>query len=119
MLDINLVNRKVELEQQVLDLKLWLAQKEDLGYNDFISKPENEKFVKSAKDKVIAQIKMADENWLNKELELFELEKDLKIVKSRYDILVETLRCVTNPNSGVTIGMFLEYQDNFISNLLS
>lgn len=118
MLDINLVNRKVELEQQVLDLKLWLSQKEELGYSDFISKPDNEKFVKSAKDKVVAQIKMADESWLNKELELFELEKDLRVIKSRYDILVETLRCASNPNSGVTIGMFLEYQDSFISDLV-
>ena len=117
MISLDLLKTKSGLEQKVTELKLWLVQKEDVEYTNFIQNPENAAQVKSAKDKIVSQLKLQDEEWLNKEQDLSSFELDLKVLNARYDILRDTLKCVSNPNSGVDINYFLTFQEQFIKDL--
>jgi hypothetical protein len=65
MINLDLLKTKSGLEQKVAELKLWLVQKEDVEYTNFIQNPENATQVKSAKDKIVSQLKLQDEECLN------------------------------------------------------
>lgn len=117
MIDIRLLKAKAKIEEEVRASKLWLIQKEDVEYTNFISDPLNEKLVKSAKDKIISQLKVNDEEWLQRELDLDSQELALKIINTRYETLSITLRALGNPQSGVDINMFNGLQKLYMEDL--
>lgn len=117
MINIEVVNKKIKLESKVIELKLALAQKEDRSYTDFIQDPLNASMIKSAKDKIISQIKQQDSEWLEMESDLSLAETSLKAINIKLDILRDTLKCVANHNSGITFEMFDKFQQTFIKDL--
>lgn len=117
MINIDIVNKKIKLESKVIELKLALAQKEDKSYTEFIQDPLNSSMVKSAKDKIISQIKQEDSEWLEMESDLSLAETSLKALNIKIDILRDTLKCVANHNSGVNFEMFDKFQTQFIKDL--
>jgi len=80
---IELIEALNEARQNMTGLKLWLSQKEVVEY--FNWKQENEKD-RTAMDKVIAQLKMQDEEWLLKESEYYQWKNRYEYVKNVYDI---------------------------------
>lgn len=117
MISLDLLNKKAQFEDRVAGLKLELAKKEDMMYTAFIQNPLNASQVKSAKDKIISQLKQDDVEWLEQENDLSLCEISLKVLNTRYDILRDTLKTVANPNSGVDINYFLTFQEQFIKDL--
>ena len=117
MINIDIVNKKIKLESKVIELKLALAQKEDKSYTEFIQDPLNSSMIKSAKDKIISQIKQEDAEWLEMESDLSLAETSLKALNVKIDILRDTLKCVANPNSGINFEMFDKFQTQFIKDL--
>lgn len=116
MIKIELINLKIEIEEEVMELKLWLTQKEDLEYSNWKASPLNEKD-KSAKDKILAQLKQDDEDWIRKESELSEKELALKMVNIRVDTLQNTLRAISNDKSGINYTMFEKLQADYLKDL--
>lgn len=66
-------------------LKLELDQKEIVQYNAWKSLPDNEKS-REALEKVVAKLKLEDENWLNQEEELVILKNKATIVNNIVDM---------------------------------
>lgn len=63
-----------ELLKKVSELKLWLAQKEVIEYSNW---KNNNATDRTAMDKVVANLKLADDKWLGKEQEYEALSADL------------------------------------------
>ena len=117
MINIDIINRKIKLESKVIELKLALAQKEDKNYSQFIQDPLNASMVKSAKDKIVSQLKQEDSEWLEMESDLSLAETSLKALNIKIDILRDTLKSLSNPSSGVNFEMFDRFQTLFIKDL--
>ena len=117
MINIDIVNKKIKLEAKVIELKYTLATKEDRAYTEFIQNPLNSALVKSAKDKILSQLKQDDTEWLEQENDLSLAETSLKAINIKLDILRDTLKCVANPNSGITYEMFEQFQHKLIADL--
>ena len=66
-----------KVRNEYTNLKLWLEQKEIVEY--YAWKQENEKD-RTAMDKIIAKLKLEDDEWLNKDEEVLKL-------KNKYDLL--------------------------------
>ena len=77
MLNINMIQTREEIATKIAELKVWLSQKEVVEYSNWKAQPENEK-ARDAMDKVTANLKLADDKWLEKEAELRSLEPRLK-----------------------------------------
>jgi len=86
MLKVDYIRSREEVAGKVAELKIWLAQKEVISYNNWKALPENEKS-RDAMDKVVAKLKLQDDNWLEKEVELRELEPRLKSM----DLCINTI----------------------------
>ena len=117
MIKIELLQAKARIEEEVRATRLWLIHKEDLEYSNFISNPLNEKMLKSAKDKIISQLKIEDEIWIQKEMDLDSQEMALKIINIGYETLQNTLRALGNPNSGINNEMFQAIQELYLKEL--
>lgn len=93
MLKVDYIRSREEVAGKVAELKLWLSQKEVISYNNWKALPENEKS-RDAMDKVVAKLKLEDDNWLEKEVELRELEPRLKSM----DVCLNAIMAVLQSN---------------------
>ena len=93
MLKVDYIRSREEVAGKIAELKLWLAQKEVISYNNWKTLPENEKS-RDAMDKVVAKLKLEDDNWLEKEVELRELEPRLKSM----DVCLNAIMAVLQSN---------------------
>ena len=66
------------------ELKLWLAQKEVVEYNNW--KMNNEKD-RTAMDKVVAKLKLEDDEWMNKEQDYITIENEYRKFMNTYEIV--------------------------------
>lgn len=88
MLDVKLLKLRVNLERSYKELKLELKQKELVQYASYkLASPQD----KSAKEKIIDSLKLADDDWLLQEEELLAKEGNLKIVNLIIDTLQGTI----------------------------
>ena len=88
MLDVKLLKLRVNLERSYKELKLELKQKELVQYASYkLANPQD----KSAKEKIIDSLKLADDQWLLQEEELLAKEGNLKIVNLIIDTLQGTI----------------------------
>ena len=88
MIDVKLLKLKIELERSYKELKLELKQKELVQYASYKLANSNDK---SAKEKIIDSLKLADDQWLLQEEELLAKEGNLKIVNLIIDTLQSTI----------------------------
>ena len=88
MLDVKVLKLKIELERSYKELKLELKQKELVQYASYKLANSNDK---SAKEKIIDSLKLADDQWLLQEEELLAKEGHLKIVNLVIDTLQSTI----------------------------
>lgn len=72
------------------ELKLKLEQKEIVEYFVWKQLPQNAKS-RTAQDKVIAELKMENQTWLQEEQELVQLKNQVTLVSNIYDILFKLL----------------------------
>ena len=80
-----LLHRKLEeAREKMTELKLWLNQKEVVEYYRW--KEENPKD-RTAMEKVVAQLKMVDDEWLLKEKEYVEVKNEYDRLKAIYDMV--------------------------------
>jgi len=84
----NLIQKIDENRRKMAELKLWLSQKEVVEYNAW--KTENPKD-RTAMEKVIAILKLNDENWLEKEQEYIKASNDFTYYKNIYDMTLKLL----------------------------
>lgn len=79
-----LLHRKLEdARAEMAELKLWLNQKEVVEYYKW--KEENPKD-RTAMDKVVAQLKLNDDNWLLKEEEFIKAKNEYDRLKVILDM---------------------------------
>ena len=88
MLDVKLLKLRVNLERSYKELKLELKQKELVQYASYKLANAQDK---SAKEKIIDSLKLADDQWLLQEEELLAKEGHLKIVNLVIDTLQSTI----------------------------
>jgi hypothetical protein len=85
----NLVKQMDEMNRKVIELKLWLQEKEVVEFNAW--KKENPKD-RTAMDKIIALLKIEEnDNWLLKEQEYQKSKIELDRLKSIYNIVLKLL----------------------------
>ena len=113
MIDIKLIEQKIELETELKDAKLWLNQKEVLEYSVY---KEANPSSREAMDKIVAKLKMEDETWLEKEGELISKEVTYKKVALIIEVLNNTLNAMSR-HSDISKGYFEELQDGYIKSL--
>ena len=116
MIDIRLLNLKIKVEEEMLQSKLWLAQKEVVEYTTWKNNPLNEKD-RSAMDKVVSALKMEDEVWMQREQDLISQEMALKMINIRYETLQNMIRAMSNPNAGVDLSLFNRIQEQYLTGL--
>ena len=92
MIDIKLIEQKIELETELKDAKLWLAQKELVSYNVY---KEANPTSREAMDKVVSRLKLEDDSWLEKEADLITKEVMYKKVALIVDVLNNTLNAMS------------------------
>jgi hypothetical protein len=80
-------------------------------YFNYKKTPEGAKD-RSAKDKIIDQLKMDDDNWLMEEVELVNIQTELSSIKMIMEVLLTTLNRQDLPFEN-----FVEYQDNLLTDL--
>ena len=110
MLDIILIEQKIELETELKDAKLWLAQKELVSYNVY---KEANPTSREAMDKVVSRLKLEDDSWLEKEADLIIKEVMYKKVALIVDVLNNTLNAMSR-HSDISKSYFEEFQSDFI-----
>ena len=113
MINVKLIEQKIELETELKDAKLWLAQKEVLEYSVY---KEANPSSREAMDKVVAKLKMEDEIWLEKESELISKEVTYKKVALIIEVLNNTLNAMSR-HSDISKNYFEELQDGYIKSL--
>jgi len=82
---LDLVNKKREMNVKTLNFKLWLAQKASVEYYTYLQNGGN---ARTAKDKVIDELKMKDDEWLQKEV-------DYTMFKASLSYLTDCLNIVS------------------------
>jgi len=94
--------------ENTIELKAWLERKEITAYMVWKNQPENEKS-REAMDKVVARLKLLDEEWLQKEDEYRENK-----------IKLEQLRHIFRLAESMVLNDDYNYEvvDNFIKNTL-
>ena len=113
MLDIKLIEQKIELETELKDAKLWINQKEVVEYNTF---KEANPSSREAMDKVVARLKMEDETWLEREADLITKEVTYKKVALIIEVLNNTLNAMSR-HSDISKSYFEELQSGYIKSL--
>lgn len=88
MINVKLIEQKIELERSYKELKLELKQKELVQYASYKLVNAQDK---SSKEKIIDSLKLADDQWLLQEEELLAKEGHLKIVSLVIDTLQGTI----------------------------
>ena len=113
MLDIKLIEQKIELETELKDAKLWLAQKELVSYNVY---KEANPTSREAMDKVVSRLKLEDDYWLEKEADLITKEVMYKKVALIVEVLNNTLNAMSR-HSDISKSYFEELQSGYIKSL--
>ena len=113
MLDIKLIEQKIELETELKDAKLWLNQKEIVEYTNF---KEANPSSREAMDKVVAKLKMEDEIWLEREADLISKEVTYKKVALIIEVLNNTLNAMSR-HEDISKKYFEELQSGYIKSL--
>ena len=115
MLDIKLLKLRVNLERSYKELKLELKQKELVQYASYkLANPQD----KSAKEKIIDSLKLADDQWLLQEESLLAKEGHLKIVNLVIDTLQSTIGVMAN-HKEIDKDYFDKLQDDYLAFLES
>ena len=109
MINVEVIRELGECQEKVKNLKLWLNQKEVITYASH--KKENPTD-KSAIEKVLSAYKLEDDVWLEKEVELVDLELRLKTITMIYDILLASLKAMSSGN--ITLEMFKETEAEYL-----
>ena len=115
MLDIRVLKLKIELERSYKELKLELKQKELVQYASYKLANAQDK---SAKEKIIDSLKLADDQWLLQEEELLAKEGHLKIVNLIIDTLQGTIGAMSF-NKEIDKDYFDRLQDDYLTFLES
>lgn len=113
MIDIKLLQLKIELETELKDAKLWLAQKELVSYNVY---KEANPTSRESMDKVVSRLKLEDDSWLEREADLIIKEVMYKKVALIVDILNNTLNAMSR-HSDISKRYFEELQSGYIKSL--
>lgn len=114
MIDPQIIKTKLGLDDAVRHHKVWVAQREIESYNKWYNDPENEKDRRMAKEKVIDILKVNDEEWQAMEAMLTQKELELRRANLVLEVLQNTLRALSNPESGVNFEMFEELQETYV-----
>lgn len=109
MINIKVIKELTECQDKVKNAKLWLNQKEVITY---ASHKKDNPTDKSSLEKIISLYKLEDEMWLNKEVELLDLELRLKTISMIYDILLTSLKAMQNGD--ITLDMFIAMEDEYL-----
>jgi hypothetical protein len=72
MIPADYIQKRDEVAHKIAELKMWIADKETVEYKNYIDNGGN---ARSAKDKVLSELKFESEDWMAKEVELEELKK--------------------------------------------
>lgn len=115
MLDIRVLKLKIELERSYKELKLELKQKELVQYASYKLANAQDK---SAKEKIIDSLKLADDQWLLQEEELLAKEGHLKIVNLVIDTLQSTIGAMSF-HKEIDKDYFDNLQDDYLAFLES
>lgn len=83
----DIIRIKYEVNSARDSLKLKLEQKELIKYNNWKAQPENTSS-REAMEKVVAKLKLEDENWILEEKELIELKNMATLVNNIYEVLL-------------------------------
>lgn len=113
MLDIKVLQLKIELETELKDAKLWLNQKEVVEYNNF---KEANPTSREAMDKVVSRLKLEDDSWMEKEADLITKEVMYKKVALIVEVLNNTLNAMSR-HSDISKSYFEELQSGYIKSL--
>jgi thioesterase domain-containing protein len=113
VINVKLIEQKIELETELKDAKLWINQKEIVEYTNF---KEANPSSREAMDKVIAKLKMEDEIWLEREAELISKEVIYKKVALIIEVLNNTLNAMSR-HEDISKKYFEELQDGYIKSL--
>lgn len=92
MIPTQYITFKEELGHKINELKLWLSQKEAVEYSAYLKNGGNER---TAKDKVIGELKINDEGWMEKEETLKALERRFSSVSFCLETLQKTISSVS------------------------
>ena len=111
MVDIKLIEQKIELETELKDAKLWLAQKELVSYNVY---KEANPTSREAMDKVVSRLKLEDDSWLEKESDLITKEVMYKKVALIVEVLNNTLNAMSR-HSDISKNYFEELISTYSS----
>ena len=115
MLDVMVLKLKIELERSYKELKLELKQKELVQYASYkLANPQD----KSAKEKIIDSLKLADDQWLLQEESLLAKEGHLKIVNLVIDTLQSTIGAMSF-HKEIDKDYFDRLQDDYLAFLES
>ena len=115
MLDIKILKLRLNLERSYKELKLELKQKELVQYASYkLANPQD----KSAKEKIIDSLKLADDQWLLQEEELLAKEGHLKIVNLVIDTLQGTIGAMSF-HTELDKDYFDKLQDDYLAFLES
>lgn len=113
MINPKLIMFKADLEREVVKAKQYLITKEMEEYSNWLKTAEpSEK--RAARDKVLDILKADDEEWRKTERYLAEDEVELGILNNIILILQNTLRAMSNSDSGISLDMFKEIEDRYI-----
>ena len=104
---IELMQMLNEAREKMTELKLWLSQKEVVEYFNWKQANPSDR---TAMDKVIAQLKMNDDVWLEKEEEYYKWQNRYTYVKNIYDIVNNMMQREDYTRDDI---------DSFIRNLIS
>lgn len=113
MINVKLIELKIELETELKDAKLWVNQKEIVEYTNF---KEANPSSREAMDKVIARLKMEDEIWLEREADLITKEVTYKKVALIIEVLNSTLNAMSR-HEDISKKYFEELQEGYIKSL--
>ena len=103
MIPVSYIQKKDEVAHKIAELKMWIADKETVEYKNYIDNGGN---ARSAKDKVLSELKFESEDWMAKEVELEELKKTYTTMSFVLETLQKMISTVTS--SYMTKG---EYDD--------
>lgn len=104
----DIIKIKYEVNSARDFLKLKLEQKELIKYNNWKAQAENASS-REAMEKVIAKLKLEDENWILEEEELIVLKNKATLVGNIYEVLLGHL------NNGLGLDFIERVEQNWIA----
>lgn len=104
----DIIKIKFEINSARDFLKLKLEQKEVVKYNNWKAQAENASS-REAMEKVVAKLKLEDENWILEEEELILLKNKATLVGNIYEVLLGHL------NNGLGLDFLERVEQNFIA----